>query len=349
MKYFFSYRSIKIIFLGLIFFASTAKANLPYYPIQFPRDDAAHIDNVPYSVGNLTEWWYYNGKLTTLDGRHFGYCIFYLYQQIEKNNRKIKIPLVYILLTDIDNKKVYRLYDQLVPITTLNTENLAVAFGKNITLDRSGNTYLLNVSTKVNGGHTINLALQLTPEQDRFILNGKTGLIKLSPNTNSYYYSRTHLKTTGYFQVDQQKFNVDSEKSLSWMDHQWGDFNAKTVRPWVWASIQLENGIELNFMGKIFPRLNAVYPLLANILMPDGTAQYVTTNMTYSPHHVVGDNYPDVYTLDIPQMNLNVTLKALVSHQAINGIWEGISDVSGTYQGKDIHGQSYTENTGFYL
>lgn len=64
-------QAIKWILLG--FFASMAHASLPYVPLDFPRDEAAHYQNIPYSFDRLIEWWYFNGKLVTDEGRHLSF------------------------------------------------------------------------------------------------------------------------------------------------------------------------------------------------------------------------------------------------------------------------------------
>ncbi|HLX52901.1 MAG TPA: lipocalin-like domain-containing protein, partial [Aquella sp.] len=82
-------------------------ANLPYHPIQLPRDDAGHLTNTPYPVKNMSEWWYYSGKLTTQEGRHFGYYLIIFNLTKYVLGLKIAVPLYTLQLTDIDHNKVY--------------------------------------------------------------------------------------------------------------------------------------------------------------------------------------------------------------------------------------------------
>ena len=51
----------------------------------------------------------------------------------------------------------------------------------------------------------------------------------MGDDTIAIYYTYTRLNTMGYIQIDNETFEIDSEKSLSWMDHQWGDF---ITLPW---------------------------------------------------------------------------------------------------------------------
>ena len=55
----------KLFALLLLSITSNALANLPYYPLQFPRDEGAHVKNIPYAYQHLIEWWYFNGLIKT--------------------------------------------------------------------------------------------------------------------------------------------------------------------------------------------------------------------------------------------------------------------------------------------
>ncbi|MEO8401117.1 MAG: lipocalin-like domain-containing protein [Gammaproteobacteria bacterium] len=337
-----------------LFMNTIAFANLPYHPITFPRDEAAHYTNVPYPVTNMTEWWYYNGKFTTMNDRNFGYCIFYLYAQAAKNGNLVRGPMVYFLLADIDKQIVYKFLAFDLPITKLNTKNLDLAFGNNFTLQRSpDNRYAFNFHATTENGSDVQMSLTLEPSFERpVMLNGKTGLINMWNNTNSYYYSRTNLKTiNGDFAIDSDSYKINPAKSLSWMDHQWGDFMLNPLaHPWVWTSIQLDNGLEMNIMGKYHPLLNKADDLAANVFLPNG-AQYVyTTQVEYTPAKVEsGQFYPESYTVNIKSLNLSLKLESLVPGQYIGNTWEGVSSVTGKFQGQPVKGQAYTENTSVHL
>ncbi len=335
-------------------FSTLSVANLPYYPIEFPRDDAAHFEHVRYPVSTMTEWWYYNGMFTTSNDRHFGYCVFYLYQQSEKNGTLQRAPMLYFLLTDIDQQKVYRLINTNLNITTLDTQKLNVAFGNQITLQRMDDSfyhYLLNINTQMGDGTKVQLSLKLTSDAHRqYMPNNVTGLIPMWDNTNSYYYARTRLNTQGFVEVNGSRLEINPAKSLSWMDHQWGDFKiGYGNHPWVWASIQLNNGLEMDIIGKYHPFQNKTSDLQANILLPNGK-YYFTNHLEYIPaERTPGHKYPESYTLRIPELDLNLRLQALVHDQYASIIWEGVSSAVGTYQGKSVSGHAYTENTSIAL
>ena len=241
-------KNLRLFFLAIIaIIATPALANLPYHPIQFPRDEAAHHDNVPYPVSTMTEWWYYNGKLTATNGRQFGYYLNYFFIQYDWKGKKIIIPQFTIQITDIDKQKVYgkRVFF-LEKNTYSSTQDLNVMLGKDITLRKNNNTFFLDGSVEIRNNPTLKFSMQLTPSRDALMIMDK-GLVDMWDNTNSYYYSYTHLNTDGFIQIGKEKFTLNPQQSISWMDHQWGDFIPLPGKnQWIWTSVQLENGLEIN-------------------------------------------------------------------------------------------------------
>lgn len=337
---------ILVLSLFISFLSCSAWANLPYHPIQFPRDDAAHHDNVPYPVKNMTEWWYYNGQLTTKSGRHFGYYLFFF----NAYQNKSMLPGFYIQLTDIDNKKVYgkKMFFFNKKNISLSTQKLDLKYGKDLTLQKNQNTYLLN--TKIKGSYKqppFALSLQFTPTR-AVLLASKTGLIDMRNDTNSYYYSFSNLLTNGYIQIGDERLEIDPKQSLSWMDHQWGDFILTPGYQWMWASIQLQNGLEMDLAAGMDPKTKKIIPAWANIIMPNNSRIYLTNPQDFSYQDrglPKGEKHPLTYDLIIPSIDLKLTMDAYVPGQNVNGIWEGISSVKGTLKGKPVTGQATTENT----
>ena len=328
-----------------LLFSSMAFANLPYYPIQFPRDEAAHYDNVPYKVGNMSEWWYYNGKLTTTDGRNFGYYISYNYFQLDVNGTKIMVPMLQVQISDIDKQVVYG-NSVFTPAkeTEFSTTELRAKFNKDITLEMDHGTYVVNATVQSKKGETISLAFRLTPERDVLLIN-ENGIADMWSDTNTYYYSQTHLNTSGTLAIGNEKFTIDTKRTLSWMDHQWGDFMINPlVNQWTWSSIQLENGIEINMDTIVDAKTKEPISSLANIVMPDGSHVY-TRNIKITPRIDPDHKHPLSYTFSIPDIHLEMVVNSLVPDQDVNGISEGVSTVEAVFEGKVVKGFAYTEST----
>lgn len=336
-------KSWKLFFLMCLSFS--AWGNLPYHPIQFPRDEAAHYANVPYPISKMTEWWYYNGKLTSKNGRHFGYYLFFFHASDNKGS----LPVFYVQLTDIDNKKVYgkRIVFFNKNKVSLSTEKLSLKYGNNLSLRKDKNTYLLTVTIPANKDPQFGFSLNFTPKR-AVLLASKTGLIDMRKNTNSYYYSYTHLLTSGHVQIGNEVFQIDPKQSLSWMDHQWGDFTLDSSYQWLWASIQLNNGLEMDLAATMDEKTKKIIPAWANIIMPNNSRIYLThpNDLEYQHYGIPrGQKFPLTYNLTIPSIDLKLQLNSLVAGQDVNGIWEGISSAKGTYKGQSVSGFATTENT----
>jgi hypothetical protein len=90
----------------LLFVCNITYANLPYFPLTFPRDEAAHYKSIPYTFNQLIEWWYFNGKITTDEGKDFSYDIALFNPAITLGNVITK-PMLHMQIADFDNKKSY--------------------------------------------------------------------------------------------------------------------------------------------------------------------------------------------------------------------------------------------------
>ena len=339
----------KMTALALVGFCIPAMAKLPYYPIQFPRDEGAHHANVPYPVNALTEWWYYNGKLTSTKGRRLGYFVaaFHLNIPFNAKSESIQQSVLMVQITDIDNQKVYG-KTTIYPEDSVNfsTDALNIKLADDFSLKQAGDTYYVKDTTVTDNGPTLKFDLAMTPTRAPLLV-GKSGLIDMWDDTNSYYYSNTRLQTMGTVQVGDEVFNIDTETSASWMDHQWGDFIPTPDKAqWIWSSAQLDNGMDISVFELMDSQTGQPLWKLGNIIMPDNSRSYTTRiNITPSLARAGGSPYPLTYRIIVSPLNLQMELKAMAPEQSANGFWEGIHQVTGLYNGKVVKGFSFVENT----
>lgn len=258
-------------------------------------------------------------------------------------------PAIQLQITDLDNKKVYG--SQIIypaKNTFISTDDLQVVFGKWVSLQKSGKTYLASGILPSFQGTKLEYSLQFESTRAP-LLEGKTGLIDMTEGTNSYYYSHTHLITSGYIKIGNETFELNPQQSLSWMDHQWGDFILTPWNHWVWASIQLDNGMEMDLaVTRDADKSKSKEPLKTtwiNVIMPDDSRLLIKDFKYVAQGLLPGQKHPHVYDLSVPELNLQLKISALAPGQDVLGIWEGISEVEGTYNGNPVKGQANTEST----
>jgi predicted secreted hydrolase len=292
----------------------------------------------------LTEWWYYNGKLTTTTGRKFGYFIAVFH--IIPPEKKQPESVLMLQLTDIDNQKVYGT-TQLIPekSAAFSTDVLNIQLGKNFSLRSLGSSYVIYQNISIPNAPKIKLSLVLAPVKAPLLIN-KYGLLELYDDTNSYYYSQVRMKTTGTMEFGDTINSIESESSLSWMDHQWGDFvlSPKKSR-WIWTCAALNNGMDFSAWELIDPASHKVMWKLANVILPDDSRFYTTDIDIQASGRDKRSHYPSRYDVTISPLNLKVTLNSLAPNQNTNGFWEGAHEVAGQYVGDPVTGFSYVENT----
>jgi predicted secreted hydrolase len=167
-------------------------------------------------------------------------------------------------------------------------------------------------------------------------------------NTNSYYYSIPHFKTTGTMKINSSIYQISKNPGDSWMDHQWGDFNVQ-ANGWEWFSIRLDNGLIANIFLNIEYKNNSVVGGLANIILPSGEKRFIS----YKDFKVTRDNYwfdqklsisyPMTFNITFPELALEIKNIAAFPEQELHGYWEGYCNVNAVYNKQDVAGFSYTE------
>lgn len=331
----------------------SAWATLPYTPIQFPRDDFAHWENVPYPVQNMTEWWYFIGKIKTKEGRNFAFYVSYNYFFTNWfSGKPVMVPKMFMQITDVDNKKVYGnsvfgdMTQSNFSATDMNVKIANYPQQLNNTLVKFGNTFIIDDTMIAKTGEKLHLALQITPTRAPMLVGG-IGYVPEDNNTTSFYYSETNLLTQGTLEVNNHQYTIDPDQSIGWYDRQWGDFLAAPTGMWFWTAIQLDNKISINLRMIVDAKTKLPKPeeCDATILMPNGY-QIFTKDIkveNYLPH---GNDYPEYYKITIPELGMHLILHDRVGHQNEGGLYEGIVDAYGTY-GKNIpvQGMAWAEST----
>jgi len=336
--------------LFLVFFYHLTYANLPYFPLDFPRDEAAHYKNIPYTFSQLIEWWYFNGKVTTDDGKHLSYDIAMFNPAIILGSSTITKPILHLQIADLDNKKSYGTMTN-YPFNggTFSTDKLDITTDNYFLYKTTSNgrdVYLLKAEGQ-NGEVSLKFNLVLEPTSQPFLIN-ENGLMPMPNNTNSYYYSMPHFNTTGTIVLNNETYQISKNSSDSWMDHQWGDFNVQSYG-WEWFSIRLENNLVANIFLNIDYKNNSVVGGLANIILPSGEKRYISykdfkiTRDNYWFDQKLSINFPMTFNFSFPDLGLEITNSAAFPEQEIHGYWEGYCNIKAVYNKREVNGFSYAE------
>lgn len=311
----------------------------PVYPafVKLPADQAAH----PKAVN---EWWYTVGQVRA-HGHVFGYEVDVI---ARSNIAGVKAPPTppeaIVAISDLTTGKYFSQSFLYSPsqgkfsATTLNesTPNASL----------SGPLNAMHLQATMPSG-TINLTLDA---KGPALYNGGTGLVPFL-SSSSYYYSLPALATTGTIVESGKTYEVSG---LSWLDHQWGDWNWTSLGRWTWMGVHLSNGVSID-LGDVFN--GGTESSAATVLDPDGTEEVVavdrlaagTSGFVTSP--ATGQTYGTKWRVEIPALHASLTVTAFPKLQEIKagpGIYEGASTVTGSYEGKAVTGQAEVEQLGYW-
>ncbi len=315
-----------IVTLLSILLSTIAYADLPFKKITWPNDDRPHL----FNPSVITEWWTYTGKITAKNGddkRQFFYYVNLRYTRDTAGD----VPTLTVLVTDINNGIVYD--NNGVPLkgVRMSADTLDIA-SPNFSLKSKKDKYELHLTTPVQKT-LLTLDLQLTPLKKPILMGtGKRrGLLNMGGNTNAFDYTISNLRTSGFIQIGEEKFDIDPDpsSSSSWMDHQWGDFSlAQSLKTHasVWVGARLANGTDVSVKEFIKPISDATTnKTAAGISLKTSDDQYKSGAIIVGP---AGDGgYPAYYTLVVGKRRYR--LEPVVNELNRNNTWVGILKVNG--------------------
>ena len=331
-----------------------ARADAPRTLI-FPQDMGPHPDF-------QTEWWYYTGNLSTSSGRQFGFELTFFRRAMASPDELAQrssdwatsqVYLAHFTVTDAAAGQFHafeRFERGAAGLAGAQAAPYQVWLQDWSVSQTAANQYHLSAAQS---GMQIDLQLH---DLKGPILEGDHGLSQKGPQVGnaSYYYSQTHLQTSGTITANGQAFLVDG---LSWMDH---EFSTSALGPdqvgWDWFSVQLGDGSEL-MLYNIRQKDGSLDPLSnGTVIRPDGTTRQlkhsdfkIQVDSTWkSPHS--GGTYPASWTVIIPSENLTLQIQPLIPDQELNLsiiYWEGAVQITAQKNGARLSGKGYVELTGY--
>ena len=312
--------------------------------VRLPEDEAPHQTPI--------EWWYYTGHLTEVQreggpSSKYGFEMVF-FQVYSKDNFPVYVGHMAIT----DREKGAFVYDQrfsFLPQAS-SKDGFELKIGDWAMRSRDG---LDSLAARMKD-YALDLTLRAVKPA---VLHGGVGLVPMSGQDKSYYYSRTRMEASGTIQ--KQDGLPAAVTGLAWMDHQWGDFNPDGGGGWDWLGLQLEDGTEL-MISVIRGTGDGILLAYGTYVDGRGDARHLpaesfrveATGQWTSPHS--GATYPSGWKLSVPDLRLDLVLTPTIADQELNTVpttgviyWEGEVDITGKRDGRGIIGAGYAELTGY--
>ena len=377
MKRFLFISILVILSIGLIwvwdYFNSQASANYSVNFVEdidtsvgFTRADGSHTWRFPEDFGPhpeyQTEWWYYTGNLTTIDGRRFGYQLTFFrrglippedWAQRDSVWGSNQVYMGHFAISDIAAQKHYnfeRFSRGAAGLAGSQAEPFQVWLDNWEVQQISDNEWRMRAQQD---GVKLDLVLM---DVKGITLQGTDGYSQKGPEVGnaSYYFSQTRLISDGTVKIQEDTYQVSG---LSWMDH---EFSTSALSDgqvgWDWFSIQLDDGTDL--MVFQIRRDDGSIDLFSSgtVIDTEGVTAQLNrdqfdirvTDTWQSPH--TGAEYPSAWILTIPSINLSMEIQPYMDDQEMNvsySYWEGAVGIRGMFNDKTVSGSGYVELTGY--
>lgn len=332
----------------------------PGYIYSFPRDHGNHDQF-------QTEWWYFTGHLSALNGRQFGYELTFFRRGTDSDDAWSNpsswsmrhLYFAHFALTDKTDEQ-FRFAEKLSR-AGINKAG-AQADRMDVWIDRWSVKAMdpdhrqLHLQAQAEG-----FSIDLTVESRKPpVIHGIDGVSRKGQQTEhtSHYYSLTRLQTSGSVVVDGTRLAVNG---VSWMDHEFGSADlAEGLVGWDWFSLQLDNDHEIMAYG--LRRVDGTFDPASSgtLVRPDGVSKSLSLEeIRIGVEHqwtspVSGARYPNQWTFSIPSEDVELEIVPFMAHQELVTrrstdvtYWEGAVDITGRWKGREIHGQGYVELTGY--
>lgn len=332
------------------------KRALPGYVFKFPADHSSHDDF-------KTEWWYYTGHL---DGKgkseKFGFELTFFRSGMDTAKQaqaRWSVPNIYLAhfaVTDLQQQKFFfrAQTNRPGPVSGgADPKNYKVWNG-GWSAHLSGAKHVLEASTP-----EYSLNLELNPVKPA-IVHGINGVSQKAAckGCASHYYSMTRLEASGRLVREGKIIPVHGQV---WMDHEFGSNQLTSEQVgWDWFSIQLDNNIDLMLYemrlksGAFDPNSSGTIVQSSGNTLHLNLKDYHIEVLDHWKSTATGATYPSRWRVSIPGSKAELTVTPLLPQQELVGenaggitYWEGACDVSGTMDGKTVHGRAYVELTGY--
>ena len=223
----------------------------------------------------------------------------------------------------------------------------------------SGDLHTINASANFDWG-SVDLNMQFPGE---VIYNAGTGVFDLFGNMPTGQYSIVKGLGSGTlnFQGKQIKFF-----GKTWFDRQWSwrkDLYGNEEKPltasfqeqdmyWTWMNLTLDNGEVLGLWDVYLYGKQSSWVTLVELDGSQIVANIEPLAESASEYWIspTGQRYPTSWLVDIPELNTKLEVTAVKKEQEVPSEvlpkYEGLANISGTYQGKPVTGYTLVEMVG---
>jgi predicted secreted hydrolase len=327
-------------------------------PVQLPRDLAAHA-NVQ------TEWWYYTGHATTVNGREFGFELVFFKRRTDLDRFSV-LPLrlignpyyfAHFAITDLREPSFRYAHRKssnghLELPAAASEENYYVSLGDWSVRD-AGGTHILRAALPDGTG----FEASLTPVKP-VVLNGENGVSFKDKGEASRYFSYTRMEIVGDLIV---KGKPERFTGIGWMDREFGTWEpTEDQKGWDWISIQLDDGSDLmcyqlrNSRGERSTYSSGTFVDAHGNSTALKNSDFSMTALEFWMSPKTGATYPVRWAVSLPQKDLELQVSAAIRDQELDTrgttmivYWEGACRVIGTSNANPVRGNAYLEMVGY--
>ncbi len=328
------------------------------WPWKFPEDHGSHPDF-------RTEWWYFTGNLSGLEGARYGYQLTFFREGVrivpghQENPWSVRdLFLAHLTVTDVSRG-------------TFQAEDLLSRSGPGLAGSLSGkmDVHVLGWSARMTDGviylearrNGLELELELTPRKPA-VLHGQNGLSRKGPGAGvaSYYVSFTDLETRGTITTGPGGHRI-AASGTSWFDHEFGsNMLARDQAGWDWFGLHLSDGRDLMVYFLRSADGAAEATSSGTLVDPGGRTTHLkheeislkVLDRWRSPRS--GGDYPCRWRLAVPAAGIDLTARPLLAGQELLTsslpdliYWEGAVAGEGTSGGRRVACEGYAELTGY--
>ena len=345
---------MRVIVIGLTLFMSCKFVTYNGNDVYKDKADLS-IDEAPH-VKNSLERWYYTGHLEDIEtDREYG--VEFVFFHFNPRNKKDYIK-VNFAITDSTNQKFYYDY-KITSLDELLTADLPINLSyadkkEQYSLNGQMGKYHLKGEMAEN---EITIDLTTSPTKQA-VLHSGTGYENYGGYATAGYYSYPRLTTAGTLELNGTTIKV---KGDLWYDRQWNCIGVwqKEVA-WDWFSVQFEETNEELMVYRVYHVGDKATIYGGTYYKADGSAidlkneEIILKELDFWKGKKSKVEYPVKWGLEIPSLNMDLELAAVVPEQELSlkftpihflHYWEGMCNVKGAINGKSVIGNSYIELT----